>query len=422
VTSKPEAATEGRPFNVGVSFHHDLYDLAEAVFKTRAIRAFEDVATRYPIHRLVRCAVCRPLEDVFDDLALNVGLAPQRLDRGSLLLDGPGVFVHAEGKRKGDYCSCTFNIWADTKVHADNTRLMIFQAVGSRHLPEQMFVIDWNFCNSRGVLVTCAFEEVAEDGILDEAYPDLGYSVEEFVRRYLCASETVLILLGAPGTGKTRLVRSILSAMSRRKSDSAEVMYTADKRALENDEIFVDFITGSHDAFVIEDADHMLMARTNGNHDLHRFLAIADGVVRAQGRKIIFTTNLPNVRDLDEALLRPGRCFAVMRTRSLVGQEIDRLVARLCEGDPVLREAAHASLTAGGARAASVAQVYRACDLAREQRERATDRPTESASHLGWPDADLLRGPPGRLTAAVQDSSLSPSLCSPDAVPSTPRG
>jgi plasmid stabilization system protein ParE len=27
--------------------------------------------------------------------------------------------------------------------------------------------------------------------------------------------------------------------------------------------------------------------------DLHRFLAVADGVVRAQGRKIIFTTNLP---------------------------------------------------------------------------------------------------------------------------------
>jgi hypothetical protein len=149
--------------------------------------------------------------------------------------------------------------------------------------------------------------------------------------------------------------------------------------------------TGSHDAFVIEDADHMLMARTNGNHDLHRFLAIADGVVRAQGRKIIFTTNLPNVRDLDEALLRPGGCFAVMRTRSLVGQEIDRLVARLCEGDPVLQEAARASLTAGGARAASVAQVYRACDLAREQRVRATDRPTESASHLNsLPSGDSL--------------------------------
>jgi hypothetical protein len=50
------------------------------------------------------------------------------------------------------------------------------------------------------------------------------------------------------------------------------VLYTADMRALETDEIFVDFITGNHDAFVIEDADHLLMARSNGNVDLHRFL------------------------------------------------------------------------------------------------------------------------------------------------------
>lgn len=34
-------------------------------------------------------------------------------------------------------------------------------------------------------------------------------------------------------------------------------MYTADKRALEGDENFVDFITGLHDVFVIEDADHL---------------------------------------------------------------------------------------------------------------------------------------------------------------------
>jgi ATP-dependent 26S proteasome regulatory subunit len=172
---------------------------------------------------------------------------------------------------------------------------------------------------------------------------------------------SALILQGAPGSGKTRLVRAILGALSRRKGEAAMVMYTADKRALENDEIFVDFITGSHDAFVIEDADHMLRARSDGNHDLHRFLAIADGVVRAQGRKIIFTTNLPNVGDIDDALLRPGRCFAVVHTRALVGEEIDRLIVRLCEDDIGRAKRAHASITARGTRTASVADVYRAC-------------------------------------------------------------
>ena len=71
------------------------------------------------------------------------------------------------------------------------------------------------------------------------------------------------------------------------------------------------------------------MARANGNVDLHRFLAVADGVVRAQGRKIVFTTNLPNVGDIDEALVRPGRCFATVRTRALERSEAESLLTRI---------------------------------------------------------------------------------------------
>jgi hypothetical protein len=77
--SNDTATDQPRPFNVGLTFSHDFYDLGEAVFKARAIQAFENVATRYPIHRLVRCAVPRRLVDLFDDLALNTGLAAQRL-------------------------------------------------------------------------------------------------------------------------------------------------------------------------------------------------------------------------------------------------------------------------------------------------------------------------------------------------------
>ena len=122
----------------------------------------------------------------------------------------------------------------------------------------------------------------------------------------------------------------MLGAMSRRKGDSAKVLYTADRRTLENDEIFIEFITGDHDAFVIEDADHILTPRADGNDNVHRFLTVADGVVRALGRKIIFTTNLPNVGDIDEALIRPGRCFGVVRTRNLDRAEARRLLEKVC--------------------------------------------------------------------------------------------
>jgi hypothetical protein len=354
-----KANTESRPFTAGISFNYDLSDIGVAVFKTRAIQTFENVAAWYPIHRLVRCAARRKLEEVFDDLALGVGLTAQRLDTGTLLLDGPGVFVHADGWLKAGYSSCRFNIWGDSKTRVEDMRATLLRAVGDRHLPEETFVLDWQFCNSRGILTSTAFEEISDPDLYDEAYPTLGQPNRDFIQRYLTASETILILQGPPGSGKTRLVRAILAALSRRKGDAAEVMYTADRRALAHDEMFIEFITGSHDAFVIEDADYLLKARESGNLDLHRFLSVADGVVRAQGRKIIFTTNLPNVRDIDDALLRPGRCFATVCTRFLTQDEAQSLLTRLCGGDTEVQSAASVTLTQRG-KSVSVADVYRA--------------------------------------------------------------
>ena len=352
---------ESRHINVGVSFQQELYSLVDTVINTRALQAFEMALTNHPIHRTVRCAARGKIEEIFDDLATKMNLTAQRLDTGSLLLDGTGVFVHAEGKRKSDYCSCSFIIWAASVARAEEVRDLLLRIIGDRRIQENMFVLEWYFATSRGGLSSTSFEEVVRDVLYDEAYPDLGEPVDSFIARYLDAEETVLILLGQPGSGKTRMVRAILGEMSRRKGESAEVMYTGDKRAFEGDQLFVDFITGSHDALVVEDADHLLLARSRGNVDLHRFLTVADGVVRAQGRKILFTTNLPNVVDVDEALLRPGRCFASVRTRSLTRDEAARLIPKLCDGNRALEEAALTASFKTGAKTTSVAAIYHAC-------------------------------------------------------------
>lgn len=356
--TQPQRAAD--PLNVGLGLNYDACNITEMVMKARAIRSFDGAAVRYSIHRSVRCAAKRKLEDVFDDMALQSGYTALRISEGDLLLEGADCIVHASGWRKADYCSCRFEIWTSSLERLEQIRDHLFAIVGARYGNEQMFTIDWYFMHARHGLRNASFDELVLDAVHDEAYPALGMSVDAFARRYLDANETVLILQGPPGTGKTRLVRSILSAISARKPDeSAQVMYTADKQALERDEIFVSFITGEHDAFVIEDADHLLLARSGGNHDLHRFLAIADGVVRAQGRKIIFTTNLPNVSDIDDALLRPGRCFANVRTRNLTRTEACALIERI-----VLDQERHAGILErvfATANAVSVATVYQAC-------------------------------------------------------------
>jgi hypothetical protein len=148
-----------------------------------------------------------------------------------------------------------------------------------------MFTINWHFLSGTEV-ESAEIEEIADGALLDEAYPELKGGVQSFIERYLDAKETILVLQGPPGTGKTRLIRAILGEISRRKEEGeeAQVLYTGDMKALQGDSIFVKFITGWDDAFVVEDADHMLKPRSDGNDHLHRFLTIADGVVRTEPR------------------------------------------------------------------------------------------------------------------------------------------
>lgn len=343
----------------------DLEDLTTTVLNLRALRSLSLAARRYPIHRLVCCAARGPVEQIFDDLALQSGLAAQRFGPGSLLLDGPGVVGTLKGSPKARYVSCRFTLWTDTPERARRIEELLLGIVGERRMREETFTIDWRFGAQHGHLTGVSFEELVDPQLLDEAYPSLGEPVAAFIDRYLCAPETVLILQGPPGTGKTRLVRAILGSLSKRLSGRASVLYTADRRALESDRIFMEFLTEEHDAFVIEDADHILASRANGNLEMHRFLGIADGIVRAQGRKILFTTNLPNVGDIDEALLRPGRCFASVRTRALSRPEAASLVSRICGGDADLVEDAMERLLGSGLPSLTLAAIYHClpCDL-----------------------------------------------------------
>ncbi len=351
---------DGGTAGVHVALTSELWDLAGSVLRARAVRAM-DLATRsLPIYRLLRWSVHRKVNDVFDDIASDSAFNSQRMEAGSALLSAPGVFVAAEGHEKKSYCSCVFQVWAESKTRAQEVEHKLRALSGDLRLQDRTFVIDWQFL-AGNTLRGASFEEVANDRLLDEAYPALGCGVDQFIASYLASPESVLILLGPPGGGKTRLVRAILAAMSHEKGENAEVLYTADKRVLASDEMFVEFITGRHHAMVIEDTDHLLRARTSGNEDMHRFLTIADGIARAQGRKMIFTTNLPNVTDIDPALTRPGRCFAVKTLRSLEPAEASALARRLCGDDAERFARAEAAIEAQEGRVRSVAQVYRAC-------------------------------------------------------------
>ena len=335
----------------------EAYYLGELVLEARIAKALDDGMGRYPIHRVLRFAARIELEVLLDAVALDGAWRAERLNPESMLIDADGLFVAAYGSRKADYCSCSFYVWAADLARAEAAQQRILAKAGSTRITEPMFSIDWHFLTANGQLQSASIEEMANDVLRDRAYPEIEGGVRAFIGRYLDAPETVLVLQGPPGTGKTRLIRAILGQMSGRKGERAQAMYTGDAKALAGDEIYVKFITGADDAFVVEDADHLLKPRADGNEHLHRFLAIADGVVRAQGRKIIFSTNLPNIGDLDEALIRPGRCFARLNVRALTGAEAQALAEEIAAGDAE-KLARAARVFAGEDRRRSLAEVY----------------------------------------------------------------
>jgi ATPase family associated with various cellular activities (AAA) len=157
-----------------------------------------------------------------------------------------------------------------------------------------------------------------------EMYPFLkGESLESYYDRYMASSANILLLIGPPGTGKTTFIRGLLA----HTQESAVVTY--DAAILEKDYLFAKFIEGEESVMVLEDSDAFLKSRSDGNTMMHRFLNVGDGLVTTKGKKLLFSTNLPSVRDIDSALVRPGRCFDIVTFDLLSHDEAVKLANRL---------------------------------------------------------------------------------------------
>jgi ATP-dependent 26S proteasome regulatory subunit len=79
---------------------------------------------------------------------------------------------------------------------------------------------------------------------------------------------------------------------------------------------------------VMEDADMFLKSRKEGNTMMHKFLNVGDGLVTTRNKKMVFSTNLPSIKDIDPALVRPGRCYDIIHFGELNQAEAEKLAKR----------------------------------------------------------------------------------------------
>lgn len=155
------------------------------------------------------------------------------------------------------------------------------------------------------------------------------FVIADFVADFLNSRDNALIFTGSKGTGKTSLVKefylpgfeinSIASADTLSKPDVAKTWRFKPKE------------DGNRMLTVYDEADNFLKSKESGNPVMGALLAHLDGPVPSK-EKFIFASNLHSTRDIDDRLLRVGRCHMSVAFRLLTAAEAN--AARESIGKP----------------------------------------------------------------------------------------
>jgi ATPase family associated with various cellular activities (AAA) len=131
--------------------------------------------------------------------------------------------------------------------------------------------------------------------------------LEEIMSNLTNKSHGLILLHGDPGTGKTNLIRYIISQMHTKKKVIYVPAYMVEQFA--NPEFITFLQKHKNSILILEDAEFALQKRSSefGAQAVSNLLNITSGLLNdAIGIQVIATFNMDK-KKLDEALLRPGR-------------------------------------------------------------------------------------------------------------------
>lgn len=154
---------------------------------------------------------------------------------------------------------------------------------------------------------------------------------------YIESDENMLILSGPPGTGKTTVIKALITRMWEKFNkanieaneqdgdmyDDVMVLYVKDVKVLEASEFWslLAMKSEKYHILVFDDVDIVLQNRVGKDKEgkekktdfagiVEQMLSLSNGFIK-HDTKILVTTNL-SIANIDPAIMRPGRCYDVL--------------------------------------------------------------------------------------------------------------
>jgi hypothetical protein len=165
---------------------------------------------------------------------------------------------------------------------------------------------------------------------------DFRYAVEAFKKEPSIGR--IILLNGEPGTGKTHLIRAMLSEL-----DAVFLIVPSNLLEVLDKPEFMPLLLDVREDYekpiimIVEDGDLCLVPRESDNiSSIASLLNLSDGILGSMlDVKMVISTNA-NIKDMDEAILRPGRLTKQINVSPLDEKQANEVYSRLCGYDAML--------------------------------------------------------------------------------------
>jgi len=180
---------------------------------------------------------------------------------------------------------------------------------------------------------------ISPEELLDPLTPELfyGIDVENLSESFLKSPQSILLIFGEPGTGKSKLIQYILGKSPQVFRRKVNVLIM---KGIENIKDSADSISVylDNDIVVLDDFDFVSLKR-DGNDEISSvistILSATDGFLPKRA-KIIISTN-KTFKEIDPALLRPSRLFDVLELKPIPKEHFENVCKKYPQLSPGLK-------------------------------------------------------------------------------------